>query len=55
VEYPEFFLFNVYFPNGGSGIERLKYKLEFYKAFLFMIEAFRKKGNIISFKARAHK
>lgn len=44
VEYPEFFLFNVYFPNGGSGIERLKYKLEFYKAFLFMIEAFRKKG-----------
>ena len=44
VEYPEFFLFNVYFPNGGSGIDRLKYKLEFYKAFLFMIEAFRKKG-----------
>lgn len=43
-EYPQFFLFNVYFPNGGSGIERLKYKLEFYKAFLFMVEAFRKKG-----------
>jgi len=33
-EYPGFTLFNVYFPNGGSGPERLSYKLRFYDAFL---------------------
>ena len=43
-EYPEFVLFNVYFPNGGSGVERLTYKLEFYKAFLHVVQDFRKKG-----------
>lgn len=43
-EHEKFYLFNVYFPNGGRGVERLKYKLEFYKAFLFLIENMRKKG-----------
>ncbi len=43
-EYEQFFLFNVYFPNGGRGIERLNYKLEFYKAFLYLVEGMRKKG-----------
>ncbi|MBI4836024.1 MAG: exodeoxyribonuclease III [Candidatus Abawacabacteria bacterium] len=43
-EYQNFFLFNVYFPNGGRGIERLSYKLEFYKAFLHVVQDFRKKG-----------
>jgi exodeoxyribonuclease-3 len=32
--YPQFTLFNVYFPNGKASDERLKYKLEFYEAFL---------------------
>ena len=47
LEYPDFLLFNVYFPNGGRGPERLKYKLDFYKKFLDYIEAFRKKGKRI--------
>lgn len=36
-------LFNVYFPNGGGGPVRLKYKLDFYDAFLERIEYLRKK------------
>ena len=33
-EYPEFTLFNIYFPNGQSSDERLKFKLDFYDAAL---------------------
>ena len=33
-EFPEFVLYNVYFPNGQSSEERLSYKLDFYDAFL---------------------
>ncbi len=43
-EHPDFYLFNVYFPNGGSGDERLKYKLNFYQAFLRIINDYGKKG-----------
>lgn len=32
--FPGFALFNVYFPNGGRGKERVAYKLEFYEQFL---------------------
>jgi exodeoxyribonuclease-3 len=49
LEYPEFYLLNVYFPNGGQGPERLKYKLEFYEAFLEHIEALRKSGKAVIF------
>ena len=31
-EYPEFVFLNVYFPNGKSGAERLKFKMDFYAA-----------------------
>lgn len=34
VQFPAFTLFNVYYPNGGSGEERLAFKLRFYEAFL---------------------
>jgi exodeoxyribonuclease III len=48
LEYPNFVYFNVYFPNGGRGPERLQYKLDFYDKFLDYIEVHRKKGkNII--------
>jgi exodeoxyribonuclease-3 len=33
-EYPAFTLFNVYFPNGKQGPERLNYKMTFYDIFL---------------------
>lgn len=36
--YPEFTLYNIYFPNGGSSGERLSYKLRFYDAFLEYIK-----------------
>jgi len=47
LEFEKFFLFNVYFPNGGSGEERLKFKLEFYREFLKLMEEFRKKKPIV--------
>jgi exodeoxyribonuclease-3 len=47
-EFKEFTLFNVYFPNGGRGPERVKYKLDFYDELFFQIEKHRKKEkNII--------
>ena len=43
-EYSEFVLFNVYFPNGKKNKERLRYKLDFYDAFLSMADSYKKKG-----------
>jgi len=37
-EYENFILVNVYFPNGGRGPERLKFKLDFYDELFFHIE-----------------
>ncbi len=47
--FKDFVLFNVYFPNGGGGPERLSYKLDFYDAFLEHIEKLRKSGKSIIF------
>lgn len=47
--YEDFVLLNVYFPNGGGGPERLKYKLEFYDEFLKFIEKLKKKQKNIIF------
>ncbi|MBU43421.1 MAG: exodeoxyribonuclease III [Spirochaetaceae bacterium] len=43
-ELDEFVLWNVYFPNGGRGPERVKYKLEFYDHCLNIWEETRKRG-----------
>jgi exodeoxyribonuclease-3 len=40
-EYDDFWLLNIYFPNGGRGPERLDYKLRFYKSFLDFAEKLR--------------
>lgn len=48
-EFPEFVLFNVYFPNGKKDSERLNFKLEFYEAFLKKIDSLKKKGKKIIF------
>jgi exodeoxyribonuclease-3 len=42
-EFENFTLFNVYFPNGGRGPERIKYKLDFYDELFFHLEKLRKK------------
>ncbi len=48
-EYPDFVLLNVYFPNGKRDNTRLKYKLDFYDAFLSYILKLREKGKKIIF------
>ena len=44
IEFKDFDLLNVYFPNGTSGSERLEYKMEFYDAFLDHCEQLRVEG-----------
>ncbi len=46
-EYEDFWLLNVYFPNGGQGPHRLDYKLRFYDAFLSFAEKLRKQKPVI--------
>ena len=42
--YEDFVLFNIYFPNGKSRPERLKFKMDFYEAFLGVIADYRRRG-----------
>ncbi|MGC9364114.1 MAG: exodeoxyribonuclease III [Fidelibacterota bacterium] len=47
-DYSDFVLFNIYFPNGQMSAERLNYKMEFYDAFLGVVETYNREGrNII--------
>ncbi|HQC62395.1 MAG TPA: exodeoxyribonuclease III [Candidatus Marinimicrobia bacterium] len=47
-DYDQFVLFNVYFPNGQMSEERLRFKLEFYDAFLDYVDRVNVSGrNII--------
>jgi exodeoxyribonuclease-3 len=43
--YPDFVLLNVYFPNGKQGDIRLRYKLDFYEAFLGFIDSLKARGS----------
>jgi exodeoxyribonuclease-3 len=47
--YKDFVLINVYFPNGGGGPERLKYKMEYYDVFLKFIKKLEKTHKNIVF------
>ena len=47
MEFADFYFFNVYFPNGGRGPERLGYKLAYYDAFLAHAEALRRTKPIV--------
>ena len=42
--YPQFTLLNIYFPKGKEGDARLKYKLDFYEAFLNFANGLRARG-----------
>lgn len=46
-DYKTFILFNIYFPNGKMSKERLRYKMEFYDAFLDYADKLKKKGKKI--------
>lgn len=48
-KFKNFTLINGYFPNGGSGPDRLEYKLKFYDAFLKFILKLRKNGEKVIF------
>ncbi|MCG2829120.1 exodeoxyribonuclease III [Methanothermobacter sp. K4] len=43
-DFDDFLLYNIYFPNGKMSDERLKYKLEFYDAFLEDVNREREAG-----------
>lgn len=46
-DYKSFILFNIYFPNGKASGERLKYKMDFYDAFLAYVDKLKKKDKKI--------
>jgi len=48
-EYEDFTLLTIYFPNGGGGEERLKYKLAFYDEFLSYVKNLAKQGKKVIF------
>ncbi|MGO9119157.1 MAG: exodeoxyribonuclease III [Desulfomonilaceae bacterium] len=49
LDFKDFVLINVYFPNGKASPERLKFKLEFYEFFLEYTEKLRKNFNKLIF------
>jgi exodeoxyribonuclease-3 len=49
IKLKNFTLINCYFPNGGQGPHRLKYKLQFYDSFLKFIIKLRKNGEHVIF------
>jgi exodeoxyribonuclease-3 len=47
-QYPDFYLYNIYFPNGGQENKRVEYKLEFYEKLLNICDGLHQNGeNII--------
>lgn len=48
LRYPDFYLYNIYFPNGGEENLRVPYKLDFYARLLEICDEFHAKGeNVI--------
>lgn len=47
LEFKDFILFNIYFPNGGNGNARVPFKMAFYDCFLKKVEKLRKRGKKI--------
>jgi exodeoxyribonuclease-3 len=45
--YPDFELFNIYFPNGGRELARVPYKLEFYEHLLHLCKVLLEEGKEI--------
>ncbi len=47
LDFEDFLLFNIYFPNGSSGNVRVPYKMAFYEQFLKVVEKHKKAGRKI--------
>ena len=46
-DFDDFVLLGIYFPNGKRSAERLRYKMEFYDAFLAYVESLRRDGRSV--------
>ena len=46
-DFDDFVLLGIYFPNGKRSAERLRYKMEFYDAFLDYVENLRQEGRSV--------
>ena len=46
-QYPDYFLYNIYFPNGGQDNQRVPFKLDFYKALLNICDKLHDQGKKI--------
>jgi exodeoxyribonuclease-3 len=49
LDFDNFTLFNIYFPNGKASRERLQFKMKFYDVFLHQIQSLRKERRRIIF------
>ena len=49
LDFTDFTLFNVYFPNGKASAERLKFKMDFYEEFLHQIDDLKKRKKRLIF------
>ena len=47
MDFGSFIFFNVYFPNGQMGEDRLQYKLNFYEAFFDYADNYRRQGRSV--------
>jgi exodeoxyribonuclease-3 len=47
LDFKDFILFNIYFPNGGASLERLKYKMGFYDYLIEHLKQFKNRAVII--------
>jgi len=45
LDFEDFILFNIYFPNGGQGNKRVPFKMDFYAEFLTKAEKLKKAGH----------
>ena len=46
-DFEDFVIYNIYFPNGTSGPERLQYKMDFYEHFLIELETMKDRSVIV--------
>lgn len=46
-EFPSFVFLNIYFPNGGRGMEYVAHKLAFYRRFLTVVQGYMQAGRSV--------
>ncbi|MDR3274667.1 MAG: hypothetical protein LBS81_01510 [Endomicrobium sp.] len=54
LDFKDFILFNIYFPNGGASSDRLKYKMEFHDYLIEYLKQFKNRVVICGDYNTAH-